>query len=54
MRFGCRRFTAHPNLQWQSYFMHSPRNGDICEMFWGRAQQGIYEQLERIVKGEAQ
>ena len=51
----CYRFTAKPN-EYQSYFMDVPGkikdNKFTCDHFWGKQSQGIWEQLNDIVKGE--
>ena len=33
LRDKCYRYMAHSNEAWQSYFMHSPREGDECREF---------------------
>lgn len=30
----CHRYTAPATSKWQSYFLDSPRVGDLCEYFW--------------------
>jgi len=51
----CHRFTAKPD-EYQSYFADAPgkmKDGKFtCIYFWGEQAQGIWKQLNDIVKGE--
>jgi hypothetical protein len=51
----CHRFTAKPS-KYQTYFTEAPGemqdNKFTCKYFWGENAQGIWEQLNNIVKGE--
>ena len=50
----CYRFTAPKSLVWQSYFMEPPfeikDSVFTCEMYWGRTQDHVLEELARIMK----
>ena len=47
----CFRFLVAPDA-YQSYFCESPIKDNVCDMFWGIVQQGMYTQLDSICKGE--
>ena len=47
----CYRYTSM-SIGIQEYFTESPRLGNYCDLFWGDAQQGIYNYLDAICKGE--
>lgn len=48
---SCHRFTAKPS-EYQSYFVTPPVKEDgKCEMYWGDAEQDIYDALSDIVNG---
>jgi hypothetical protein len=45
----CYRFTAKPS-DYQSYFMTPPIKEGKCDMYWGKDQINIWNQLKEIVK----
>lgn len=48
---SCHRFTEKPS-EYQSYFVTPPvREDGKCEMYWGDAEQDIYDALSDIVNG---
>lgn len=48
---SCHRFAAKPS-EYQSYFVTPPVKEDgKCEMYWGDAEQDIYDALSDIVNG---
>ena len=51
----CFRFTSEPD-EHQSYFVGAPgemKDGKFtCDYYWGENAQGVWEQLNDIVKGE--
>ncbi len=53
---GCYRYVTPSNPDRQSFFRETPgytNSGEfICDMFWGVAQEGIYNQLKDIVNGD--
>ena len=52
----CYRFTAPKNMIRQSYFAQSPgktEDGEfICEMYWGKNSQSIWDKLKDITNGK--
>ena len=58
VNFQCLRYsTPIPEDSEYLYFMESPMEFDedgvpYCEAFWGREQQDVFDQLERIMNGE--
>ncbi len=47
---SCYRFTATENEILQAYFVKPPFKDGKCDMFWGKTQKEILNQLENIVK----
>ena len=45
----CYRYTSEPS-DWQSYFSVPPIKDGKCEMYWGDLSEGIWVQLQNIVK----
>jgi hypothetical protein len=53
-REKCHRYTSDGDKIWQSW-IEAPFTLDYefnCELFWGIQSQQIFEQLQRITKGE--
>ena len=53
-REKCHRYTSEGDKFWQSW-IEAPFTLDHefnCELFWGIQSQQIFEQLQRITKGE--
>jgi len=47
MRSECQRFYAGEGIRWQ--FVNSPRNGDTCDLFWGKSQNSILSVLKEAI-----
>ena len=52
LKESCFRFTASENEVLQAYFVEPPIKDGKCEMFWGESQNGIYNQLIKILNHE--
>jgi len=50
LKENCYRFTAKSDDVYQSYFVDPPIKDGKCDMFWGKTQKEILNQLENIVK----
>jgi len=53
---GCYRYVTPANPHRQAFFSETPGYTDggefICDMFWGVAQERIYNQLKDIFNGD--
>ena len=47
LKENCYRFTAEKSKR-QSYFFTPPFDGKICEMYWGKQSESIYNELKNI------
>lgn len=52
LKESCYRFTATPNKYRQSYFTNPPYSflNKSCDMYWGKNQEQILNQIKDIVK----
>jgi len=53
LKKSCYRYTARNSEFRQAYFVESPVNSDgFCDMYWGKNQDAILNQLNDITNGK--
>lgn len=52
LKESCYRFTSKEDKVHQSYFAEPPIKDNQCEMYWGESQNGIYNQLIKILNNK--
>ena len=47
-KVGCLRYTATPNIFYQSWLVEIPLKDGKCDMYWGKNAESIWNQLKDI------